>query len=206
MLFVTYFFGVMGNYRVNASIVALHGGALPYNSEHILEISYANKRFNQSQIPGEFMWTYIYIASPIGNLQYNIDKSDPEINFYNFFRFLNNEIFYDFISKRINAILKLEPPDSFLIVDYLTVSTIYRGSYNALGWLGLIMMGFFLLVLPIFYIGILRPSSSYYLSGIVVLNTLYLFIFFDNMLIFAGTGLQLVYPILLDILCRIKIR
>jgi hypothetical protein len=78
------------------------------------------------------------------------------------------------------------------------VSTVYSRSFSYQGWIGMFIIGGFVLLIPLVYAKFL-PVNSYQLTGIAVLNTMYLFLFYDNTIRFTGLGLQLVYPFLLPL-------
>ncbi|NJL10558.1 MAG: hypothetical protein HC908_11380 [Calothrix sp. SM1_7_51] len=140
----------------------------------------------------------MYASSPLANLQTNIsDVRHENINLLSFFQFFNNEIIPDFISKRINSVFELEKGINLLIDPNITTCTVYAGSYFYLSWYGLYLMGIFILVFPLIYIKLLPKNSLLNITGIAILNTLYLFFIFDNMFYFSGLSFQLIYPLIL---------
>ncbi len=68
MVVLLYFFGVLGNYRMVKSS----------SNEYFMEVAEATDSFRNSRIPKEYFWSYIYISSPLANLQNNINENRPE--------------------------------------------------------------------------------------------------------------------------------
>jgi len=202
-LFVFFFgFGYSGNIRTAQQIsidTKGHSGT-EYSSEPIMELGSATAEFRESMVPKEFFWTYLYIASPLSNLQYNVNsgvEGDP--NMHNFFILTINEYVFDVLSKHINKIFNIERPRTKVIVENLSVFTTFSESYTAMGWFGLIITLFFMLIFPFAYIGLLGINSPYLPLALSIICSIYLLSFFDNMFTYAGLGLQLIYPLLLKI-------
>lgn len=193
-LIVLYFFGVLGNYRITKS---------PSN-RYFLEISAANEKFINSRIPKEYMWSYIYISSPLANLQNNINNN-PAINF-RVKDFVIMELLPDFISKRIAPIVSAERSEPENISAYFIVSTIFCYSFNFMGWPGIYLMFLIIMSLIAFYLLLLRKNNPYYVTGISILMTFMVYNTFDNMIYFSGISFQLVYPLIWPIMQKLKIR
>lgn len=188
-----FLFGVMGNKRVSFE------NNQTYNSDIFLDIGKATDRFKNSPIPNEFFWTYIYITSPLANLQQNVNVYKPEpLSVGNTFNLINNEMLFDFISKRFNAIFGTHRKIQYTISDPFNVSTVYSRSYSYLGWIGIILMGVFVLVFPLLYIKLLPKNSLYTLAALAILNTMYMLLFYDNTIRFTGLGFQLIYPFVFE--------
>jgi hypothetical protein len=192
-------FGLAGNIRT----------AAVYEREDyniILDIGKATTDFRNSIIPKEFFWSYLYIASPIGNLQQNVITSKvSNLTSNEFFQFISNEIMPDFISKRLNEVFAFPKKIPILAADELNVSTVYTNSFLYLSWIGLFLMALFLLLFPIAYISRLGKNNPLYLTGLSTLNTLYLFLMFDNMFAFSGLSFQLLYPLIMPKIMGIKL-
>ena len=166
-----------------------------YDSSLFLDIGEASEAFRDSAVPNEFFWAYIYLSSPLANLQQNINTFQvPAFSLGHLCQHINNEMLFDFISKRLNTAFGVDRMvENTIPGKPFNVSTVYSRSFSYQGWIGMCMMGAFVLVLPWIYIKIL-PENRYYLSGLAILNTMYLFLFYDNMIRFTGLGFQLVYP------------
>ncbi|HMJ69149.1 MAG TPA: hypothetical protein VK508_09640 [Cyclobacteriaceae bacterium] len=192
MLIVLYGFGVVGNIRSSYSTDK------QYSSNYILTNVSARPEFINGPIPNEYFWSYLYIASPIGNLQHNIDiENRLSVTARNSVLFINNEFIFDFISKRINRLLHADRVVCKRFVDFLTVASVYTNSYIYAGWVGLCLMALAILVFPIFYMGLIRRSNTFYVVATSTMSSMYLFMIFDNMFTFTGLSFQLVYPLVL---------
>lgn len=203
-LLVLYLFGVAGNYRAIGEIASRDPKVeTSYNNDMILTVGHASDSFKNNWIPNEYFWTYIYITSPLSNLQYNITNHAPDFTFSGVFHLVIDELLFDTFSKRINASLNREKPSPDLIVEALTVPTTLAGSYNYAGWIG---MGIFICVfwtIPLTYI-LLVSRNPYGIIGISTLCTIFFLSIFDNMLILTGLSFQLLYPLILFFLSKIN--
>lgn len=190
---ILYAFGVLGNLRSS------HDNGTKYSSTHILSAVKANEKFVNSRIPSEFIWSYLYISSPLANFQHNVDKNyGLEQTPYNLILFVNNEFIFDFISKRINKLINAERVNCLRFVDSMTVASVYTNSFIYFQWTGLALMAIFILCVPILYLGLIRRRNEFYVTGTAILGSLYFFLIFDNMFTFTGLSFQLVYPLIFD--------
>jgi len=198
-----YAFGVAGNIRTRDALAELSSPHHPedanieYSNEPIFEIGDPQGPF-KNKIPGEFFWSYLYLTSPLGNLQYNINISHRPMTEDSFWSMAINETTFDFIAKRYNKRIKgYERKTPELLIENLTVSTTLAGSYAVASWWGMFYVMIFYWLLPIFYI-LLTAKNPLAIIGISVLSTIYLFSTFDNMFVLSGLSLQLFYPIILN--------
>jgi hypothetical protein len=187
-----YLFGLMGTLRVSFE------AKKSYDPELFLQIGEATPAFRASSVPKEFFWGYIYLSSPVANLQHNINTFQvPPFSVSRMIQHVNNEMIFDFISKRANRLAGIEREvENTLPERPFNVSTVYSRSFSYQGWNGMVMMGIFILILPWIYRKLL-PSNRYEITGLSILNTMYLFLFYDNTFRFTGLGFQLVYPFIL---------
>jgi hypothetical protein len=189
-----YVFGVLGNLRVSFE------AGEKYNSTLFLNTGQATGSFRQSVVPNEFFWSYIYISSPLANLQHNIRSSEPPpFTGRQLFGYVNNEILFDFISKRVNRVTGFAPAQEQRIPGPFNVTTIYSRSYSYLGWAGIFITALIVLALPFLYSLLLSPSNPYLATGLAILCTMFLFMVYDNTLRFTGLAFQLVYPIVFPV-------
>ena len=183
-------FGALGTLRVSREIKHFYVRSLVY------EVGDATPLFKESIIPSEFFWGYLYLTSPMANLQLTTDLPGPEISTKNFVLWGMNEVLPDAVSKRINSYFGITKRKTPRIAAHLNASTIYAGSFMYGGWYTMGSMTLVLLCFPFLYKSVLPAESTYYLTGMATLNTLYLFLLFDNMLAFSGFSFQLFYPLL----------
>ena len=176
-----------------------------YSNEAFLKTGRASASFRNSPLPSEFFWSYIYLTSPIANLQNNLNHYQPgPITFPKILDWLNNEVVFDFISKRINSLIGSEREPEMNIQGPFNASSVYSRSFSYLGWSGLLLMAIVIILIPIGFYKILPPTSPFFLTGLSILNTMFLFMVFDNTIRFTGLSFQLVYPILLHLATKQK--
>lgn len=199
LLIGMFLFGVFGNIRNNS----INGDDI-FSNKYILMAGDASDSFKNSIIPKEFFWGYIYISSPLANLQLNIYNKKPTITIDNFKKFIANELTMDFISKRIFKNDYKSKREILLIAPHLTVGTFYSGAFFYLGWGGMIIIFLFLMLICYIYINILSENNPFRIVGIAMLCNLIALCAFSNMITFSGMTFQLFYPILFEIYNRIK--
>jgi hypothetical protein len=188
-------FGSLGNLRTSNQA----GDDSSALSDIMLNLGEAKPDFVESAIPKEYFWSYLYISSPLANLQLNVNEQQPNYSVSTVVQYMNGELNFDFISKRIFAIYNIEKPDNVLIAPFLNVGTVYSTSYSYLGWWGMSVTFLFLMAITFLYLIIMKPQNPYFASGLAILNTFLLFCIFDNMFSFSALSFQLVYPILLSL-------
>lgn len=176
-----YMFGIMGNLRIgdpDGKLIKQWGGA--------------TETFDKSGVPSEFFWSYVYITSPLGNLQNAVDQykliDRPSTGVL---PLVVNEILPMFISKRVD-LPDLTNRDYYYVDPTMVVGSTYFDPFLTWGWGGMILV--FLCIL--FYITLMErliPSDSPFRVPLyVVLANLAFFSLFDNMLVFMGLFPQLV--------------
>jgi hypothetical protein len=187
-----FLFGWLGSLRVSRE------AKVPYNNENFMRIGKATSGFKQSIIPKEYFWAYIYISSPLANLQQNMNEYRLEsFSIQNLGKMFITEVLPDFLSKRINRVFHLNQHLDKRVPGPFNVSTVYSRSYSYAGWVGLIFMASVIILLPLLFLRMLPASSDFFLSGWVILCTMYFFFAYDNNLRFTGLSFQLAYPLLL---------
>ena len=155
-----------------------------------------SQSFINSKIPSPYFWDYIYLTSSIGNLQNMITYSQSSST--DIKKFVITQFFPDTISKKVYSDYSDEVKFNtfqYQISPSLNVGTIFYEPYYLFGWLGVYLMLFFLLVFPILYLLIIQNvESRYFIYGLSVLNTIYVFMLFDNMFTLSVLSLQLLIP------------
>jgi hypothetical protein len=190
ILIMLFLFGVLGSLRVAREANE------PYNNENFMNTGKATESFRKSFVPKEYFWTYIYVSSPLANLQYNItERPKPIVNMSSVFWTTINEFLPDFITKRIHTLRGTGPAKEYRFAYSFNVSTVYSRSYSYSGWIGMILMAVFVLVFPWLFVRVLKPDSDFFITGWAILCTMYVFMSYDNTFRFTGLSLQLVYPI-----------
>jgi hypothetical protein len=190
-----FLFGVLGSLRVSREANET------YNNENFMDTGKASEAFRESAVPKEFFWTYIYVSSPLANLQYNINSNpEPDATFRNLTWTAVYECIPDFITKRIHTLRDTRPPKEYRINYSFNISTAYSRAFSYSNWGGIILMGVFLLIFPWIFIRVLDGQSDFFVTGWAILCTMYVFTSYDNTFRFTGLSFQLVYPILFSLI------
>lgn len=189
MLFL---FGVLGSLRVSREAHE------PYNNENFMDTGKATETFRQSAIPKEYFWTYIYVTSPLANLQFNVDHwTPPSTTPSSLLWVAVYECLPDFIAKRIVPFHGMAHPKDYRIRTSFNVSTVYSRAYSYSGWGGLIFMSVFSIIFPWSFLRVLNQQSDFFITGWAILCTMYFFQSYDNTFRFTGLSFQLAYPVVL---------
>lgn len=197
ILGILFLFGALGNLRTDTQEV----------KSLILEIGSATPEFKESWIPQEFFWAYLYIATPIGNLQYNMDRINVDvISNQDVAKYVNFELLPEIISKRIAAVFDYTPKDRLLVINALNASSVYTGAYVYLGWIGMTVTFCFTLFFIFVTLLFVPPRSPYFCTAVVLICCVVLFNVFNNMFTFMGLVPQLLFPIFMSIPCLRRIK
>lgn len=181
-------FGILGNLRTDVKGV----------SNIILEFGGATEDFKSSQIPKEFFWPYIYIASPLANAELMMNNNDNDISVSDIINLAVFEMTPELISKRI-AGGSINEKSMDKILDAFNVASVYGMSAKYAGWLGPITLYIFWIVFVIVTIGLIPKQSRFYTIGIVSISLITVMNTFDNMFVFMGLVPQ---PLIIIIACR----
>ncbi len=188
-----YFFGYLGNLR------SANG-----DSTFIPRNSGVTEEFLESWVPNEFYWGYLYIGSPVANLQNNINM-ETNVN-PNLGEFIIFEMTPDFLSKKVVNALSLTRREFYRINPFLNVGTIYARAFSYLSWFGMVMMFGYLIVLMNLYYIIIRKSYMFGATGLAMMFTMISFANFDNSIWFSAFSFPLFYPFLFSIVRGLKIK
>src|SRR5579859_2824667 len=189
IILIFYFFGVIGTIRVSFE------SHTQYDKNSFLDNGRATAQFRDSALPKEFFWPYIYISSPVANLQVNVNTYPVKpITIRRVLEYINNEWLFESISKRVNKVIGAEREGEYTIKEPFNVSTVYSRSFSYLGWVGIIAMGLFVLAVPLLYRNIIA-NNPYEMIALSILCTTYLFLAYDNTIRLMALGFQLVYPL-----------
>ncbi|MEK1356789.1 oligosaccharide repeat unit polymerase [Limosilactobacillus fermentum] len=191
-----YIFGLLGNYRTN---IQESNNKSYTDSTMIYQIGVPSTNFINSRIPAPFFWDYIYGTSALANLQNIINERGRSEN-TSLSEFAITQFLPDVFGKNINSSeyenIKLRTYQ-YQVSPVLNVSTFLFKPYYLLGWFGIIAMIIFALIFPLLYLLILNTlESNYIIIGISILNTIYAFMFFDNMFTISVLSLQLLLPVI----------
>lgn len=182
---LSYSFGLYGNNRSNLS------------KNYVLNDLGASSTFIGTGLSHNHYMTYLYVSSPLANLQKNIDEGE---------KFINNGDFKDFffycllpasITMRLEQRFNLEPPLCSLITPDLIVGTIFMVSFYTLGWLGMSLMTLFLLGFIILSMLLVQRFDLFKLTSISILSTAVALSIFTNFLNRLDVVIMLfIYPVI----------
>lgn len=193
VLTILFTFGVFGDIRISASDSRFTNKK---NGVSIMEIGKATQEFQESWIPHEYMWGYIYIISPIGNLQHNINESEfVEIAPSDLWELFSMEMISATISKRI---VEYEKRQEDLVIPNLNVSTVYARPYVIMGWWGMILIFVFTICYILTVFMIIPRSSEYFVVSVAIVNVILVYNLFDNMFSYGGYANVILIPIILS--------
>lgn len=205
MVVALYSFGILGNYRINKD----YGVTNPKFSDSslILNIGGATSNFEESLVPNEFFWSYLYLTSPISNLEFNIVNNTSTIkrrmDISDFMGFFIRNFVPDFISKRV---VDNNESSKYLVREELNVGTGFYDAYSDLQYSGIYIYIIYLLVFPFMTIYFYRRyCSSYLFIGNSILCIIYSMIFFTNFFSYSGLILPLIYPFIMSLLKKVKV-
>ncbi|MGL5705832.1 MAG: O-antigen polymerase [Tannerellaceae bacterium] len=195
ILIVAFFcFGVLGDIRVGASDSRFFNQR---NGVSITRIGQATDDFENSIIPHEFMWSYIYIISPIGNLQYNLQEFHTDNkSISDLYELIVMEMLPETISKRISSFEKRQEK---LVIPVLNVSTVYARAFVILGWIGIVLMFVFVLFYILTILLFVSPDSEFFIVTVAIINVILVFNLFDNMFSYGGYSNVIFIPLFLSI-------
>jgi hypothetical protein len=180
-------FGFIGNLRTGNEVDA---------GEVILNVSEAKPSFRQSGIPDSYFWAYMYIASPLANLQLNINRREVAFTKNNLQQLVIHEFFWDAVSKRIDEKYNFNRTDITQINLAFNVGTVFSHAYAYLGLWGMYIMFFFIMLLTAVFLFTLDTESKYYITYLACLNTLIVLSIFDNVFTFTPLSIILIFPLL----------
>lgn len=185
----SYCFGIYGNTRSNLT------------KSIVLNDLGASDAFKNSGIDHNHYMTYLYLSSPLANLQENINKSKGFFNKGDLKDFLFYCLVPESITLRLEEPLHLTSPVCNLITPELIVGSFYMIGFYTLGWFGMIIMLLFLSSLILLCLAIIRKWDTFALVTLSLLCTTVSLLIFSNFLNRLDVLLMLFfYPVLFDFL------
>jgi hypothetical protein len=182
---LSYSFGLYGNTRSNLS------------EAYILEDLGASDAFKSLGISHNHYVTYLYISSPMANLQRNIDEGKGLLNKSDFKSFFFFSLLPESITLRLGNIFKLIRSEPSLIMSDLIVGTFFMVSFCTLGWLGMSGMILFLLIFIFGCIFLIQKFNTFRITTLCILCTTATLLIFSNFLNRLDVIMMIfVYPIL----------
>lgn len=194
LLLFLYFFGWIGNVRSGHS-----------TDHYIPTTTGASEDFMEGNVPREYYWTYLYMASPVANFQKAVLHRNTFPSTEEKAVALIENLLPDVLSKRITGVLNISKLEhQYWIHPVLIVSTAFYDIFLYLGWFGAYLLFFFFAAIIFFYFKFTPAKSRYFLSGWAILVSIVIFNTFDNMWAFSGLSLQFIYVLFFMFLEKYK--
>lgn len=190
-LLAIWIFGFLGSVRM-ANILGIKTSEADL---YILEAGGASDFYIETGLGAAFFWFWLYLATPMFNLLNTVKIHTPQDSLLtDFINFIVFEVMPQTMSKRIALFFDLNYPDQYLIVEHLNVSTAFAGSYINLGWIGVILYIYWMMV----FVFILKYSSKNTSNNFLSSNftaCIMLLSLFDNMLIIPSVFVASIFLI-----------
>lgn len=179
-LLLLFLFGVLGNIR--------HGNAW-HDTSYLMAVAGIDTADVPALLPKPFLWAYVYIVTPLGNLNNLVLHYAPTGQSAGIFACLVP----DALSTRLLPdILNISLP---LVISNLTVLSGFGSMYYFGGFLGMFTEFAYMTLLNCFCIRLSLERPRYIDSVGVLCCTITAFLFFDNFLNYTGILFTLVYPL-----------
>jgi hypothetical protein len=172
-------FGGLGNQRT--------GAAFSDNSS-IVAYAQVSDQF-PAFVPHQFLWGYMYLVSPLGNLNTAVSSLTPTADHWS----LVVNVIPDFISKRLFPGFD---PSTPLSAEYFNVSTGFASAWKFYGGLGLAFT--FCVMAGVIYGSTRLARAPYMSTTLAIMGGVVVFMFFTNTLSYSGISFALVYPLALS--------
>jgi hypothetical protein len=187
----SYCFGLYGNTRSKLS------------RSFVMNDLGASEAFKKSGISYNHYMTYLYISSPLANLQKNIDQNNAVNNPGGIKDFLFYAIIPESFTLRLERPLHLVPPSCYLISPNLIVGSLYMVSFYTLGWFGMTITFLYLFIIILLCQYVSRRWSTFESEALSVLCTTVSLLIFSNFLNRLDVILLLfVYPVIFHVLYK----
>jgi hypothetical protein len=182
---LSYCFGLYGNFRSNLT------------KSFVFNDLGASETFKNSGISYNHYMTYLYLSSPLANLQQNIDSKNQEYKNENIKNFLFYCLVPQSLTIRLEKPFHLSAPSTYLISPNLIVGTIYMLSFYTLGWIGMISMFLYLFLFILLCLLVINKWHMFRLETLSLLSATVCMLIFSNFLNRLDVILMLfVYPVL----------
>jgi hypothetical protein len=186
---ISYSFGLYGNTRSKLT------------RSFVINDLGASDTFRKTGISHNHYMTYLYLSSPLANLQANIDKSTREYKKGKVKDFIFYCLIPESFTRRLEKPLHLSPPVCYLISPELIAGSFFMTSFYILGWWGMITMFVYLSIFILICLFVIRKCSTFGLETFSILCAAVSLLIFSNFLNRLDVILMLfVYPILFHII------
>ena len=190
IIIILYGFGVMGNFR--------YGSSWKWNDTSMIEtLGKMNEKY-PNYVPKQFFWSYLYLVSPLVNLNANIEyynNSIPSISNY-----LN-----EFIPEYVRNKVGYSKDVVYLPVTSLNASTSYVRSYKYMGYFGMYFMFLIYMVISTFILNIgYKKNQNFHMVNCFSISYIILFTFFENTLTYSTTSIILIISFIMSFKYKYK--
>ena len=182
---LSYCFGAYGNVRSKLS------------KSYVMNGLGASEKFKNLNISHNHYMTYLYISSPLANLQENIEKAGTTIKKTDFKEFLFYCLIPESFTLRLENQLELAPPVCYLITPDLIAGSFLMVAFYTLGWTGMTIMFLYLSLFILVCLVLIRKWKTFSSVTISLLSAAVSLLIFANFLNRLDVILMLfVYPVL----------
>jgi hypothetical protein len=157
----------------------------------------ASERFKNTGLSYNHYITYLYLSSPLANLQENIDERNPNLNKDDFKSFLFYCLVPESVTLRLEKNMHITKPECYLISPNLIVGSFYMVAFFLLGWKGMIIMFFSLIVFILLSLYVIKKCSSFAMEVYAILSAFVSLLIFSNFMNRLDVLLMLIiYPVI----------
>ncbi|MBK7627813.1 MAG: hypothetical protein IPJ16_11605 [Bacteroidales bacterium] len=168
--FLSYSFGVYGNYRSNLS------------KSFVIDDLGASESFKKSGMSHNQYISYLYVSSPLANLQTNINESKGFFNNRNLHSFIFYCVIPQSITLRAQKKLNLTAPSPSLISSELLVGTFLMVGFITMGWGGMILMLLLALIAICLCLYVTKRWNVFQVTTLCILESTVCLLIFSNFL------------------------
>ena len=179
---VVYMFGVLGNIRQG------------YAWNDCSYIEYLGKFHNWPKwLSKQFMWGYLYIITPLANLNYNVLNAHHVMEVDRFIvcfipEFISQRLVPELITTSVNQTL--------LIETYFNAQTTYVETYYSLGLLGCYINYFAFIILFFIYNKLFKKTMPHSVIPTTVLCIFFVLSFFYNVFFYMLPTMLIIYGLI----------
>lgn len=180
VILVLFLFGVLGNIRSESAW---------NDTSYLMQVAAIDPDKIPSLLPKQFLWTYVYLISPLGNLNNLVVNYVPTYEI--------GGVLYSLIPDIIG---RLFFPDAGnvtlpLVIQNLTVLSGFGPMYYFGGFLGLITEFAYMVLVDCYLIRVSLYKSDYVYPVCSLTCTVTAFLFFDNFLNYSVVMFSFFYPV-----------
>lgn len=188
IMIVLFVFGVIGNVRY---------GIWGWNdSSMICEVAQINDKY-PIFLPKQYVWAYIYLVSPLANLNYNVIMGNVAVNPSIF------EIIYSYIPDFIMAfIAQVDIIGNDLMSPSLIVCTAFVTVFKYQGIIGMYLLYTYILGLTVIGVILCSKVKKLHITFVISLGYFFLFTFFTNPVVYPITAMMVIFAVVIYLLFK----